>query len=714
MRLIAIVTALHLAGVFAHAEPQGDPGPDSASQATVGVDSMAARESAYSLEKVTITATGVKSKYRRFVGTAHAVTEKEIEDWKPLHSQELLKKVPGVVALEEDPAGLKPSIGIRGLDPSRSRGGVVLLVDGIPFNPGPYSDPGAYYNVPIQRIDRIEVIKGGSSILYGPNAVGGVVNYITKSPAEKPELWARQTYGKDGLWVNELAYGGNWGNTSGLLNYSRRTGDGFRENGAFETQDLSAKLKVKTGDGSDIAVNLNGYLEDSRTPSGMSPSQFAEGVSGTIAPYNRFKGNRLSVDLVANKSIMDGHDLRLLVYLAAFERNWFLAGNSAYYGGQTLGAFKRYFNTLGVEPQYSAAYKMLGWNNDLLVGARVMLEKEIENLTESPNLQDLKGITFGAGEIKALGEAVYVQSAFHPISAWTLTPGVRLEYVYEQRDNNLANSNLQNLRSNGPRGGSSGNDEWFQVLPGIGSSFDLGKTVTLHGGAWRSMSVPEFGSGAPGIDKLTGVSRNLDPAIGWTYEFGARATPWKWLSLDHTAFLLDYEGQIERVNNQYGNSVDTRGLGLENLVSASPWKDLGLYLNWTFLNSEYTAGANKGNRTPFSPEHTLGFGMDYKVTMGSAAFVSLGLSGLYVGERYSNSANTRSENATGTIGMLEDYSTWDARAAFHQSKYSLEIFGGMRNILDEKYRLWRFGGGIVPGADRSFYAGISKSFGRGS
>lgn len=732
--MIVIVSHLLLGLVPAWAQTPGDPPPDSVAQADgQGQDSSQAMQveakdesatrvakdsaeggSPYSLDKVTVTATGVQAKYRHFVGTANAVTKKEIEDWKPLSSQELLKKVPGVTALEEDPAGLRPSIGIRGLDPSRSRGGVVLLIDGIPFNPGPYSDPGAYYNVPIQRIDHIEIVKGGSSILYGPNAVGGVVNYITKAPPKKPELWTRQTVGKDALWVNEIAYGGAWGKSSGMLNYSRRTGDGFRDNSAFEAQDLSAKLKIKTGEGSDVAVNLNGYLEDSRTPRGMSPAQFEQGVSGTLFPHDQFKGNRVSADLVANHNLSDGQDLRLLVYFTAFERNWYLAGNSAFYNTSTLGAFKRYFNTMGLEPQYSAAYKLFGKSNELLAGARIMLERENENLVETPGLEDLQGTTFSTSEIKALGEAVYVQNAFHPTDYWTITPGARVEYVYEERDNNLINKNLQDLNANGPLGGTSGNNEWWQVLPGIGTSIDLGAAVTLHGGAWRSQSIPEFGSGAEGIDKVSGVVRRLDPEIGMTYEFGTRATPWKWLSLDHTLFLLDYEGQIGKVNNVYGNNVDTRSIGLENLISVSPFRGWNTYLNWTFLNSEFTRGPNKGKRTPNAAAHTLSVGLDYSMNWGRASSLSLGLSGLYVGERFSDAANTEAENAAGTVGKLEDYSTWDARVSYHERRFGLEAFGGMRNLLDEKYRLWRFGGGIAPGADRSVYAGLSKSFGGGS
>ncbi|MFQ5903763.1 MAG: TonB-dependent receptor family protein [Candidatus Binatia bacterium] len=242
----------------------------------------AKEEGKYRLEEVTVTATGVTDILWDFPGTVHVITEQDIEEWHPTYSQQLLERVPGVIALSEEEAGLRPSIGIRGLNPLRSRGGVVLLRDGIPFNPAPYADPGAYYNVPMQRIERIEVMKGGSSILYGPNAVGGVVNYITKSPPETPEFWSRQTFGTDSLWVNELSYGGTWGDLSGFLAYSRRQSDGFRDNSEFFTDDVSTKWIWRIGDGSDIGIHFNYYQEpDTRMPKGISPAQFKESIEKT-------------------------------------------------------------------------------------------------------------------------------------------------------------------------------------------------------------------------------------------------------------------------------------------------------------------------------------------------------------------------------------------------------------------------------------------------
>lgn len=91
-----------------------------------------------------------------------------------------LKETPGVYSREEDGLGLRPNIGLRGTNPDRSKK-VVLLEDEILIGPAPYSAPAAYYTPSMISTESLEVYKGFSALIYGPNSVGGAVNYKTKS-----------------------------------------------------------------------------------------------------------------------------------------------------------------------------------------------------------------------------------------------------------------------------------------------------------------------------------------------------------------------------------------------------------------------------------------------------------------------------------------------------------------------------------------------------
>ena len=86
---------------------------------------------------------------------------------------------------DEEGFGLRPNIGIRGLNPARSTK-VLLLEDGIPLTYAPYGDNTTYYHPPIDRFERLEVLKGGAQIAYGAQTVGGAINYLTPRPPAQP------------------------------------------------------------------------------------------------------------------------------------------------------------------------------------------------------------------------------------------------------------------------------------------------------------------------------------------------------------------------------------------------------------------------------------------------------------------------------------------------------------------------------------------------
>lgn len=114
-------------------------------------------------------------------GSAIIITEVSLNNDKPFSGNEMFKKVTGINVVDEEGAGLRANIGIRGLDPDRSRN-VLIMEDGVPIALAPYGEPEMYYTPAIDRMKSIEVLKGSGSILYGPQTIGGVINYITYDP----------------------------------------------------------------------------------------------------------------------------------------------------------------------------------------------------------------------------------------------------------------------------------------------------------------------------------------------------------------------------------------------------------------------------------------------------------------------------------------------------------------------------------------------------
>ncbi|HNG52919.1 MAG TPA: TonB-dependent receptor plug domain-containing protein, partial [Nitrospira sp.] len=170
-------------------------------------------------------------------GSVNVVTREEIQRARPKNADEMLRRVPGVNVLDEYGQGLRPNIGIRGMDPRRSKN-ILLMMDDIPIQPALFGDASTYYMVPIERIDHIEVIKGGASVLYSPNTQGGLINFIQKRIPMTPTFSTTNTYGSFNLFQSDTQYGGHWGNFGAQLGYLRRQSDGFRDRSKSQLDDF--------------------------------------------------------------------------------------------------------------------------------------------------------------------------------------------------------------------------------------------------------------------------------------------------------------------------------------------------------------------------------------------------------------------------------------------------------------------------------------------
>ncbi|NOS88319.1 MAG: TonB-dependent receptor plug domain-containing protein, partial [Methylococcaceae bacterium] len=130
----------------------------------------------------------------RSVGSGTSLSATALFASHAANVNEVLRKVPGVYVRDEEGLGIRPNIGIRGMNPFRSTK-VLFLEDGLPLNFAPYGDNDIYYHPPVERYDRIEVMKGAELTQYGPQTLGGAVNYITPAPPGKMGGYASFTGG---------------------------------------------------------------------------------------------------------------------------------------------------------------------------------------------------------------------------------------------------------------------------------------------------------------------------------------------------------------------------------------------------------------------------------------------------------------------------------------------------------------------------------------
>ena len=129
-----------------------------------------------------------KEDLKKIPGSAYIIDKKYLEEASPTDPMEALRRSPGASVRFQDAAGLTPNIGFRGVSNEESRK-TLILEDGILTSLSPYGQPESYYSPSIERMERIEIIKGSGSILFGPNTIGGIVNFVTK----RPPMWVEKT-----------------------------------------------------------------------------------------------------------------------------------------------------------------------------------------------------------------------------------------------------------------------------------------------------------------------------------------------------------------------------------------------------------------------------------------------------------------------------------------------------------------------------------------
>ena len=226
-------------------------------------------------------------------GSAWVVSNDDLRRLDPRSTNEALSLVPGLTVVEEDGVGLRQNIGIRGLIPDRS-GKVLILEDGVPVTLAPYGEPALYVTPVIDRIARIEVVKGAGATRHGPHTVGGVINYVT-APSPEDLTWAMEARG--GTW-GHLQAQGSVGDTVGDVGFrvdaSHLSLRGDRQQNVSRT-DVTGRLDLQLAAQQTLMVKLQAYQEGSRaTYLGLTTPQFNTTPSLVVAEHDRFVAQRLA------------------------------------------------------------------------------------------------------------------------------------------------------------------------------------------------------------------------------------------------------------------------------------------------------------------------------------------------------------------------------------------------------------------------------------
>ena len=611
---------------------------------------------------------------------------------------ESLNRVPGVFLQNRDNFAQGQRISIRGFGARAPFGvrGITVMVDGIP-NTVP--DGQAQLDaIDLDSAERIEVIRGPSSVLYG-NAAGGVIDITTADGRDNPGTRLRMGAGSDGYQKVALQNGGVQGDWSHHISLTALNVDGYREQSSTEKYLLNAKLRRELGSDRALTAIIN-LLDNPRSedPGALNAREVAEGRD-QAAP------NSLALD--AGQTV--DQQLIGLQYedLSAGEGELYLKGFIAqrdfeqqlpFVGSSRLGYQRDY---MGASAEYHHEVTLGNLPLNYIVGVDAARQKD-DRFRNDVNPQGAVGEPLADETQTATSTGVFAQGDLALSELLTLSLGTRFDRVDLDVDDDFA--------ADGDQSGQRTFNEWSGSA-GLSYRYRPQHQAYINTGtAFETPTFSEFANPAGG-----GFNPSVEPQKAWNREVGLRGyiEP---LALDYDVALFSVRVRDELVpydeggRTFYQNAGDTNRDGVELALGwqlADQWRlDSALTLaRYEFDEFATPSERFDGNRIPGLPEQTWVNQLTWENL--DERFATLETE--YVGDLVADNANETSVDSYWLVNLR----VGDGWQLSQQTRLSAYV--GLRNLLDEEHysnvRLnGTFGRFYEPAPGRSVYGGVELSF----
>lgn len=633
------------------------------------VQISSAQEEEYKIEEMVVTGTRTESLLKDAPVRTEIVTIDEIQTSGAKNLYEVLDKglIPGVWVETSCTNCNFSSIRMQGLE----SGYTLLLLDGQPVFSALAGVYGLRQIIP-ENIERIEVVKGASSALYGSSALGGVINIITKEPTrDKPMFHAFASYGDYRTYDAGGTASIRKGNLAGIVTAQKHENDYVDETGPHGEPDGYTDKVEQNNDY--IAVKTHYYFMDDKqriTLFGRALHEFRKGgkIYGwpddpTTPEDESTRGIEDPMDPDAEHITTDRKEYGLGY------RGIFSAGNILELNFINTG-HERYA-TNGERPFFSEE-TIYVW--DAIYSHPLFRESHI--LTMGANYKDEKlsqMINWGVQDpMSSETTGLFVQDEIKLGGWFTLIPGVR----YDDVDSTLAS------------------DEAYS--PRLAAKLDATEDLTFRASVGKGFRVPylfaedlHLCSAAP----LIYVYPGLTPEESWSYSAGLAYIVDRFI-LDFNIFRTDIKDKIALLEDDpdkpawadfiYKNAGDAYTQGIELSSRIMLLRQLNLDLSFTYTDAMFEEKQDPeleySDHILRVPEYTARLGVEYY----DPGFLRFNVGGRYIGQQYLERVMIDVDPAgVAYIDHVDGYTVWDAKVTKYFQDETISLFIGADNIFEE-------------------------------
>lgn len=613
---------------------------------------------------------GLQNRLNWFPGARTRIGRDFIDDTGAANIEAVLRSIPGVqVSASSSSAGsnLSLNIGVRGLEGRYSPRSTILL-DGLPLAVAPYGQPQlSFAALNMNNIESVDVVRGGGAVRYGPQNVGGIINFTTRAIPNVPlaaDATLRTNHYEGGGTNTQASFMVGGQNEQGLglaLLYAGQEGSGWRARSKEKLNDVVLKYRYALSPQAELYGKLYDNESNAEVPGGLTTADYARDRMQSRRTHDFWKGQRRGADLSYLLEIGATEEVEVRSFYNQTDRVAALANNED--AKATLSNQQpRHYRVSGIEPRHTRRWNWGSVLHDVTMGYRYIAERSDET-SRNVNLASAAVTVARRSTNQTDAHAFYVddQIAF---GQWRITPGIRYEHIGLKRLNVMTAYQEQRTTS--------------QALPALNVAYRLDQAWTLFTNYNTS-----FGSVQNLQLNLNPLGNPLEPEKAKTIELGARYRLPR-LNLQATVFDLRFSNQLQLqgTTGYFANIGKTLHQGLESgadyaFANGGPFRGWRGFANVTYTRAVLQAGANAGNDLPNYSRVSDSLGLHYD--QGDWSF---NVSGTHQSRQYSDEANTKVASADGSVGPMPGYRLWNLQVARRQLAGGMQLSMGINNLAN--------------------------------
>jgi len=634
------------------------------------------------LEESVVTATGFDDVQSNQIKNTTIVTAQDIHDKGYNTVEEILKRTPGVNFVNN---AFGYIVDVRGQGVQGAAKNVKVLVDGSPLNILDMSHAILPLNsVSVEDIQKIEIINGGGTVLYGGGTAGGVINIITKKGQEEA-VKNKVYYQNSSFDTNKFGFGTSIKFTDNFLldlAYENVNGNGYRRGDKRDGENLRGGFTYNIADNQTLRFRATRYKEESNETSGITKVQLEQDRKQPGTTLTDSTLDRTEYSLNYDIKPTDNLTFSLLGYNQKTIRDYDQDSPAGRMTHKTDGQFKDRKTGVDLKGKYNYGvgdiifgYEYIKNNsNRSAYGAMYMRNRRL--FPTSTIDIDLQKNTHSA----------FVQGRH---SFTNKLDGI-LGYRYEHADYDIYRTDGTNVINKK----SKKNNSAYET--GLNFKYsDTGNIYAKYERGYRSPSPTEM------VDKSARygyVLNNLKSEKYDTYEIGIKdmVGP-SFVSL--TGFYTKKNDEIlinmlgHGINWTYKNLQETERKGVE-LFAEQYFGPFRVNESVSYVDAKISKGTDKNKKIPYVSKTKATLGTNYEIVKGLNLMADFNY--------FSNSVDSDYEKIKG-------YSTTDLGISYAH-KTGLGVQAGIKNVFDKKYYKYKSGDSYVPESERTYYIGVSYNF----